>query len=73
MNDNVEHPSHYCINGIECIDVMIAVFGVEAVKTYCKINTFKYIWRTDRKNGREDIEKAAWYLKKYLELEDNEK
>jgi hypothetical protein len=52
---------------------MIAVFGVEAVKNFALLNAFKYIWRTDRKNGREDLEKAAWYLRKYLELEGDEK
>lgn len=72
MTDNVNHPQHYCVNGIEAIDVMISVFGVEAVKAYCKICAFKYLWRTDRKNGREDIAKADWYLRKYLELTESE-
>lgn len=68
MSDNVNHPAHYTQGGIECIDAMVSAFGAEAVKTYCKINAFKYVWRTDRKNGEEDIEKADWYLKKYLSL-----
>lgn len=69
MADNVNSPAHYTQGGIECIDAMVSAFGAEAVKTYCKINAFKYIWRTDLKNGVEDIAKADWYLKKYLELE----
>ena len=48
---------------------MISAFGEEEVKTYCKINAFKYIWRTDYKNGTEDVKKAVWYLSKFLELE----
>ena len=72
MSDNVNHPPHYTQGGIECIDAMVAAFGAEAVKTYCKINAFKYVWRTDYKNGAEDIEKADWYLKKYLSLKPEE-
>lgn len=70
MNDNVNHPVHYTQGGIECIDAMISAFGKDAVKTYCHINAFKYVWRSNHKNGNEDIEKAIWYLKKYLELGD---
>ena len=67
-DDPVNHPSHYTQGGIECIDAMVSAFGKEAVATYCRINAFKYIWRSDHKGGKEDIEKAAWYLRKYLEL-----
>lgn len=67
-NDNVNHPSHYATGKYECIDVMIEIFGVEAVKTFCLLNAFKYNYRSGRKNGRQDIEKAVWYSNKYLEL-----
>lgn len=69
MNDSVNHPAHYTQGDIECIDAMISAFGEEEVKTYCKINAFKYVWRTDYKNGTEDVKKAVWYLNKFLELE----
>lgn len=26
-------------------------------------NAFKYIWRFEHKNGKEDLEKALWYLR----------
>jgi len=68
MSDNVNHPKHYEIGKYQCIDVMTEVLGVEAVKNFCYANAFKYIWRSSRKNGSEDVEKAIWYLKKYLEL-----
>lgn len=68
--DNVNHPSHYSGGGIECIDAMVSAFGVEAVKTFCKLNAFKYLWRAERKNGDEDINKANWYINKYKELTD---
>lgn len=65
----VDHPSHYNQGKYECIDVMIDVFGVEDVKAFCKLNAFKYNWRSKQKNGVEDIKKAKWYLEKYIELE----
>lgn len=69
--DKVNHPSHYALGQYECIDVMIAVFGVTMVMAYCILNAFKYIWRFTRKNGVEDIKKAIQYLQKWVEL--NEK
>ena len=65
---NVNHPSHYNQGDIECIDAMIAAYGVEAVKTFCLLNSFKYLWRMEHKNGKEDLEKSLWYLNKRLEL-----
>ena len=69
-NDNVSHPAHYCTGKFEYIEVMTEVFGIEAVQAFCRLNAFKYLYRTDRKNGVEDIRKANWYLNKYLELEE---
>lgn len=61
--DNINHPSHYVSNGIECIDVIKAVTldlqGMEAVDT---ANVIKYIYRWKHKNGVEDLKKARWYL-----------
>ena len=62
MNSTVEHPNHYATGKYECLEVMKEVFGIEAVKHFCLLNAFKYLWRADRKNGSEDIEKAAYYL-----------
>ena len=69
MADNVNHPSHYETGKFECIEVMQEVFGTEAVQNFCVCNAFKYLYRHRRKNGKEDIEKAEWYIKKYLSLE----
>ena len=72
MSEQVNHPAHYQGNGIECIDAMIAAFGKEEVKTFCKLNSFKYIWRANSKGKcSEDMQKANWYLNKFNEL-DNE-
>ena len=70
--DNVNHPKHYETGKFECIDVMVETQGVDAVKSFCLCNAFKYIYRTSRKNGLEDIKKAIWYLEKYVELEETQ-
>lgn len=67
-SDNVNHPAHYETGKYECIEVMLEVFGTEAIKDFCQLNAFKYLYRCNRKNGDEDIKKALWYLNKYLEL-----
>ena len=71
--DAVNHPDHYKIGDIECIDVMLATQGVDAVINFCICNSFKYIYRHVNKNGLEDIRKAKWYLNKALELVDSRK
>lgn len=71
--DAVNHPDHYKIGDIECIDVMLATQGVDAVINFCICNSFKYIFRHMYKNGLEDIRKAKWYLDKALELVDSRK
>ena len=70
--DNVNHPTHYKVHKHECIDEMVAVFGVEAVKAFCKCNAWKYRYRSVAKNGEEDLKKADWYLEKLIELEKGE-
>ena len=66
-SDNVNHPEHYQGKN-ECIDVMVAMFGVDAVKHFCMCNAYKYRFRAQAKNGAEDIEKAEWYESKLIEL-----
>lgn len=62
--DPVNSPGHYKTGGIECIDAMIQVFGEDAVRTYARINAFKYIWRHNYKGKpEEDLAKAAWYTR----------
>lgn len=62
--DPVNNPEHYKAGGIECIDAMVQVFGEEAVRTYARINAFKYQWRAPYKGKTaEDYKKALWYLR----------
>ena len=70
--NNVDHPAHYKGDKFECIDVMEEVYGKEAVKHFCILNSFKYIYRQNKKNGIEDVKKAIWYLNKYLEIEERD-
>ena len=66
--DTINKPSHYADSKIECIDAMEAAFGIESVMHFCLCNSFKYIFRSQKKNGVEDLKKAMWYENKYLEL-----
>ena len=72
VDNPVTHPSHYTQGKVQCIEAMESAFGKEAVATWAKLNAFKYIWRAERKNGMEDIDKAIWYLNKFKELTCNE-
>ena len=60
--DSINHPAHYTECSLECIDVMLAVFGRRAVTDFCIVNAFKYMWRYEYKNGLEDLQKAERYL-----------
>ena len=69
--DVVNHPSHYTQGGMECIDEMVLVFGIEATMNFCLLNTWKYRKRAPFKGKlEEDMKKSDWYLAKYKELED---
>ena len=69
-DEKVDHPAHYQGKN-ECIDVMTAMFGKEAVKAFCKCNAYKYRFRAAMKNGAEDIKKAEWYETELINLESN--
>ena len=66
--EEINHPDRYKGGKFECIDVMVDVFGADAVKHFCILNAFKYLWRAEKKNGVEDIKKAVFYLNKFIEL-----
>ena len=60
--DNVNHPAHYKVGGIETIDF------IEAKQlNYNLGNVVKYITRADHKGNRaEDLSKARWYLNREI-------
>lgn len=67
FNDSVNHPAHYTHGEIECIDAIKAALGNEGFKAYCRGACIKYLWRTEHKNGLEDLQKCQWYLAKLIE------
>ena len=63
QSDNVNHPQHYKQGTIECIEAMRQQFTKEEVVAFCKLNAFKYLWRSNHKGTpQQDIDKANWYL-----------
>lgn len=65
----VNHPLHYQAEGLECIDVMEKLFGIDWVYHFCVLNAFKYQWRCNNKGKtEEDLKKAIWYNNKAVEL-----
>lgn len=66
-HDSVNHPSHYCQGGIECIDaIQAAVTSLSGMEAVCTGNVIKYVWRWKLKNGAEDLKKARFYLNKLI-------
>lgn len=59
----VNHPAHYTSGSIECLDAMESAFGKEAVENFAICSAFKYVFRHKGKNGKEDLQKAIWYLR----------
>lgn len=57
-NDPVE-PNHYKSKKHQCIEFSRHM-------PFALGNAFKYVWRYTDKNGIEDLDKAAWYIKDYL-------
>ena len=64
---NTDHPHHYTVGDIECIDAIESALTPEEFDGFCKGNIIKYVWRENHKGGREDLEKAVWYLKRLIE------
>lgn len=72
VKETVNHPEHYQ-GKYECIEEMINLFGIEAVKDFCKCNVYKYRFRAGRKQGEEyekDISKAENYMTILINLEE---
>ena len=69
-NEMVEKPPHYNKEGIECITAIKAATG-DGFEYYLQGNILKYIWRYKYKGKpKEDLEKAAWYLKRLIECQE---
>lgn len=63
LDDKVNHPSHYTYGDIEVVDFIEQVTkDYKPELAFAIGNAIKYISRANRKNGKEDLDKARWYL-----------
>lgn len=71
MSDRVNHPEHYTVGGIECIDAIeAAVKDLGGEEAFLTGQVIKYMWRWKRKHKEdpaEDLCKAEWYLRRLIE------
>lgn len=66
--EEVEHPSHYQSDGVECIDAMYAISPTMAV-CFAAGSALKYLDRAGRKDDEEkDLRKAreCWHMAKRM-------
>ena len=61
-------PEHYKTQTIQPIDYMRSCLTSDEFRGFLKGNILKYISRADKKNGREDYEKALVYLEWLIEV-----
>lgn len=67
-NDMVNSPSHYNYGEIEVIDFIEQVTKHYNPNVAYHIgNAIKYLARSPHKNGKEDVEKARWYIERAFE------
>ena len=66
MSNNVDDPKHYAQDGRKMQPIQSMYYGMtqEQFRGYCIGCCHKYIYRFNKKNGIEDLEKA----KKYIEF-----
>ena len=66
--DAVNHPSHYNYGDIEVIDFIEQVTKHYNPNVAYHIgNAIKYLARSPHKNGKEDVDKARWYIERAFE------
>lgn len=65
--DMINHPPHYNQGKYEVIDIIESILGEKFIG-YLIGNVIKYISRYEHKGGATDLEKAAWYLNKAIEV-----
>ena len=66
--DVVNKPKHYTYGDIEIIDFIEQVTkDYKSELAFSIGNAIKYIARANHKNGKEDLDKARWYLNRAFE------
>lgn len=69
VKEEVDHPDHYNFSTYETYQEMLKVFGKATVREFCLCNVWKYRARAPYKgNAERDMEKADWYMQRYMEL-----
>ena len=67
--DNVNHPKHYNVGGIEAIDIIESRLTKEEFIGYIKGCKMKYDLRYPFKGKlEEDLAKSEWYKNKLIEI-----
>jgi hypothetical protein len=64
MKETVNNPHHYNFSKVEVIEIIDA-FNLD----FYLGNVVKYVSRYGHKNGLEDLNKADWYLNRFLKKE----
>ena len=65
--DPAINPTYYTKDGRECYNVQKASVGLTKFQGYLECCIYKYLWRWEDKNGKQDLEKALEYLVKLIE------
>ena len=67
----VNHPPHYTVGKVECIDALeAATTGLLGIEAVCTANAIKYLWRWKLKNGVTDLHKAQWYIDRLIKQQE---
>jgi hypothetical protein len=65
-NDPI-NPNHYKQGKVECIDcIESATSNLTGFEGFCTGNAIKYLYRWKQKGGKQDLEKARYYINKLL-------
>lgn len=67
----VDHPTHYNNYSVECVDMMVRIWGASATAEWCEMTAFKYRMRLGTKPDNpmdQDLAKERWCLAKAREL-----
>lgn len=68
--DMINHPPHYTMFDIECIEEMEKTSTPEEMRGYFKNTIKKYIYRAGHKHTtEEDLEKTKWFIERWIHYE----
>lgn len=65
-HDEVNNPKHYTSGRVECIEAIESALTPEELRGFYKGNIIKYLWRERHKGGLQSLQKASWYLNRWL-------